>query len=101
MAPSATSLVFQSAPAITGGRCLQRSLFAVGVNHVSIRARHYWRAMQVSRELPPVITLFQSAPAITGGRCEHQARHSRDCRSFNPRPPLLAGDANLLAARRS
>ena len=38
--------------------------------------------------------MFQSAPAITGGRCEHQARHSRDCRSFNPRPPLLAGDAN-------
>ena len=37
--------------------------------------------------------LFQSAPAIAGGRCgaarRRPARHHR----FNPRPPLLAGDA--------
>ena len=36
---------------------------------------------------------FQSAPAIAGGRCGRMARRRRwrDC--FNPRPPLLAGDA--------
>ena len=60
--------VFQSTPAITGGRCLQRPERAAN-SRVSIHARHYWRAMQPMRpESPP-----------------------QKC--FNPRPPLLAGDA--------
>ena len=36
---------FQSAPAITGGRCRTEMAIAQ-LSIVSIRARHYWRAMQ-------------------------------------------------------
>ena len=60
---------------------------------VSFRARHYWRAMQFACAARMLVSMFQSAPAITGGRCKPPLlaapRHSR----FNPRPPLLAGDA--------
>ncbi len=60
---------FQSAPAIAGGRC-------------------HFRTFQRVKE-----TVFQSAPAIAGGRClMNFKRHGRHVR-FNPRPPLLAGDA--------
>ena len=37
--------------------------------------------------------MFQSAPAIAGGRCCSSAMHRRALARFNPRPPLLAGDA--------
>ena len=36
---------------------------------------------------------FQSTPAITGGRCLGHAEFARLDQCFNPRPPLLAGDA--------
>ena len=62
--------LFQSAPAITGGRCVGFGFDAAQVHIVSIRARHYWRAMPTKHRQTP--------------RC-------RSC--FNPRPPLLAGDA--------
>ena len=61
--------MFQSAPAITGGRCNPWAV-APGVSVlVSIRARHYWRAMPKDRAVWVALVLFQSAPAITGGRC--------------------------------
>ena len=84
---------------------------------VSIRARHCWRAMRRANRLSWVASLFQSAPAIAGGRCPVGAplddvagrfqsapaiaggrcrcrpRWRRPRRCFNPRPPLLAGDA--------
>ena len=42
-------------------------------------------------------TMFQSAPAIAGGRCSSRCtRHIRGT-CFNPRPPLLAGDARQCA----
>ena len=65
------AILFQSAPAIAGGRC----------PHASKR----WRLAHIA---------FQSAPAIAGGRCPLRtcaAPLGRHC--FNPRPPLLAGDA--------
>ena len=85
--------MFQSAPAIAGGRCgtsdmtasctpcfnprppllagdAMRTLRSRGVTEVSIRARHCWRAMPAARFFPPL-----------------------RCQGFNPRPPLLAGDA--------
>ena len=68
----AGSPAFQSAPAIAGGRCLLDAAGTLTKRLVSIRARHCWRAM-----LRP------------GQPC----RCSAD--SFNPRPPLLAGDARL------
>ena len=60
---------------------------------VSIRARHCWRAMPESEFFNPSILLFQSAPAIAGGRCSRGRYHARCHPRFNPRPPLLAGDA--------
>ena len=60
---------------------------------VSIRARHCWRAM-LSPSLPAsTFCAFQSAPAIAGGRCAALPRGGRQIQGFNPRPPLLAGDA--------
>ena len=88
---------------------------------VSIRARHCWRAMRVAPALVKIVSMFQSAPAIAGGRCSMSLldRSSSDrfqsapaiaggrCApgrgrrrapgSFNPRPPLLAGDASFFA----
>ena len=108
--------LFQSAPAIAGGRCADVPGLA-GSKVVSIRARHCWRAMQADlrdhargagvsirarhcwRAMPtisgkyPFAIRFQSAPAIAGGRCAMpRTRWCPACR-FNPRPPLLAGDA--------
>jgi len=60
--------MFQSAPAIAGGR----SQIAGGTN-AQIRA-------------------FQSAPAIAGGRSAIAKLRALIYQRFNPRPPLLAGD---------
>ena len=107
---------FQSAPAIAGGRCRVQGVPLEGhqgfnprppllagdavdrqgtalVQVVSIRARHCWRAMPVWRSGFHTPTRFQSAPAIAGGRCKGLWRLPRAPGSFNPRPPLLAGDA--------
>ena len=107
---------FQSAPAIAGGRCIRPpcgpracSCFnprppllagdALQVHlhgaHlvVSIRARHCWRAMPRPGKQPIHRRAFQSAPAIAGGRCTATAWALVRLRRFNPRPPLLAGDA--------
>ncbi len=60
---------------------------------VSIRARHCWRAMPIMVCLPGEVSMFQSAPAIAGGRCNPWPPPSQTLACFNPRPPLLAGDA--------
>ena len=114
--PGHDSAGFQSAPAIAGGRCCGALGFyfcRLGFNPrppllagdappraavyacwlVSIRARHCWRAMRQVVNLKPGAILFQSAPAIAGGRCARTARRFRCRYGFNPRPPLLAGDA--------
>ena len=41
------------------------------------------------------ITKFQSAPAIAGGRCRGRSPLTNPSTGFNPRPPLLAGDARV------
>ncbi len=115
---------FQSAPAIAGGRCgfwccrlYVRQMVSIRARHcwrampppawesegahdVSIRARHCWRAMLDVIVHGERLGPFQSAPAIAGGRCRAipwaQPRTGR----FNPRPPLLAGDARANAAER-
>ena len=38
--------LFQSAPAITGGRSCPHGLTSPNINQVSIRARHHWRAIR-------------------------------------------------------
>ena len=42
-----------------------------------------------------VLMLFQSTPANTGGRCRSSRASACRLRSFNPRPPILAGDARM------
>ena len=61
---------------------------------VSIRARHCWRAMPVARMADSASSMFQSAPAIAGGRCVVLCSLTAFLTCFNPRPPLLAGDAH-------
>ena len=60
---------------------------------VSIRARHCWRAMPCACWCAWQALRFQSAPAIAGGRCQAEPCEGPRGGSFNPRPPLLAGDA--------
>ena len=67
--------------------------FVDGHPAVSIRARHCWRAMPRHYADGSSALLFQSAPAIAGGRCAAPPMLPSTRLSFNPRPPLLAGDA--------
>ena len=90
--------MFQSAPAIAGGRCAWQSI-GDSLMDVSIRARHRWRALRMGRGRHIRRQWFQSAPAIAGGRC--RPRCKRPCRPkrFNPRPPSLAGVATAIKTR--
>ena len=65
--------MFQSAPAIDGGRSRNSFSIYARVGPVSIRARHRWRAIRPERP-----------------RWLFPAR-------FNPRPPSMAGDPGLQA----
>ena len=107
---------FQSTPANTGGRCAihfiaRGSVFgfnprppilagdarankaAQQKKEVSIHARQYWRAMPALTPMLVRLAEFQSTPANTGGRCWRWRKARAQAGSFNPRPPILAGDA--------
>ena len=60
---------------------------------VSIRARHRWRALRSISFNSSFAGLFQSAPAIAGGRCRFGSYCLSVSSGFNPRPPSLAGVA--------
>jgi len=112
---------FQSAPAIDGGRSAGRRCQGASrrrfnprppsmagdpwpshhlqlTGHVSIRARHRWRAIQGSPARGWMKRMFQSAPAIDGGRSVVCGVPAARRKSFNPRPPSMAGDPRVLAA---
>ena len=74
----------------------ERVHFQIKPPVVSIRARHCWRAMRTSKPSTRQTSTFQSAPAIAGGRCGRRRDGYSGRASFNPRPPLLAGDAVVL-----
>ena len=59
---------------------------------VSIHACHYWRARLGVRINAISEHMFQSTPAITGGRDTYERAVTKAIASFNPRPPLLAGE---------
>ena len=90
-----SQIEFQSTPAIAGGRLGHH--VGVGAQRcgVSIHARHCWRATRCANSLQTTPAKFQSTPAIAGGRLCQRLPHCRQCQSFNPRPPLLAGDSTL------
>ena len=114
-----TMVLFQSTPANTGGRCntvkgawpacsgfnprppilagdaSAALVMAVMVFAVSIHARQYWRAMPAWPSVSVSSSLFQSTPANTGGRCAAMVISPREWSCFNPRPPILAGDAMM------
>ncbi len=71
-----TRMLFQSAPAIAGGR-------------INARLESLERTL-----------LFQSAPAIAGGRIATPLSGPWASCSFNPRPPLLAGESRWRAQSR-
>ena len=84
---------FQSTPANTGGRCRKARGGGVPRIVVSIHARQYWRAMLRAGWRGMVLRMFQSTPANTGGRCGASTKPPAAQGCFNPRPPILAGDA--------
>ena len=64
-----------------------------GRRGVSIHARHCWRAnLQTDLDYSG-LGWFQSTPAIAGGRIARFSRSEKAPKSFNPRPPLLAGES--------
>ncbi len=84
--------MFQSTPTNTGGRCLGReNLGALPV--VSIHAHQYWRAMLRPWPGASGSACFNPRPPILAGDAKHHPRHYPSPRGFNPRPPILAGDA--------
>ena len=84
---------FQSTPTIAGGRCSRHNYCGLPTQ-VSIHAHHCWRAMLTNADPAALATLFQSTPTIAGGRCIADAMIKVREACFNPRPPLLAGDAS-------
>ena len=81
-------------PLLAGDAC--RPLADTAKHQVSIRARHYWRAM-------PYLPIAHEVPRDVSIRARHYWRAMREReqgrqlgRRFNPRPPLLAGDAPRL-----
>ena len=89
--PCSSRAVFQSTPAITGGRCLAPSWLSVRPNAVSIHARHYWRAMLRPLVLCFAPGWFQSTPAITGGRCHLEAASGHADGLFQSTPAITGG----------
>ena len=84
---------FQSAPAIAGGRIDGSGGSEAPGAVVSIRARHCWRANRILPGSKRIDPWFQSAPAIAGGRIYRRSCSALAPASFNPRPPLLAGES--------
>ena len=84
---------FQSTPTITGGRCLERGSWTWGFTVVSIHAHHYWRAMLWRCAPGPPCPCFNPRPPLLAGDARRALYLQRSMGSFNPRPPLLAGDA--------
>ena len=112
----ATAMMFQSTPALAGGRCRRADappvcalcfnprpplragdvlllLDGPTVSAVSIHARPCGRAMRIRASNGRIRREFQSTPALAGGRCRYGRIHTKRTRCFNPRPPLRAGDA--------
>ena len=82
--------LFQSAPAIDGGRSGHGVGRQTARLPVSIRARHRWRAIQGLRPRRARPVSFQSAPAIDGGRSSLSFLGMR-CRMLFQSAPAIDG----------
>jgi len=84
--------LFQSAPAIDGGRSRPRPSGPIcGHLFQSAPAIDGGRSAPASASRP-IRSMFQSAPAIDGGRSAREREACAQVCSFNPRPPSMAGD---------
>ena len=85
---------FQSTPAIAGGRIAIGQLRTAHFHAVSIHARHCWRANPaVTAAGAKATTGFNPRPPLLAGESTLDARNLMSLESFNPRPPLLAGES--------
>ena len=119
--PSESSIsrsMFQSTPAIAGGRIIDAPDFSLQHLKVSIHARHCWRANPRHhpwRAAHPGVSIHARhcwranlSRIVILGADDKVSIHARHCwranhhkqqltnlprRSFNPRPPLLAGES--------
>ena len=74
------------------GRAMpRRSASSTRSSSVSIRARHWGRAMRRDRPDPAVPVEFQSAPGTGAGRCHHLATPAAPYTSFQSAPGTGAG----------
>ena len=87
---------FNPRPPILAGDALPDGVFEPSTD-VSIHAHQYWRAMPPPAAQASPARAFQSTPTNTGGRCKGFIGTNKAVYRFNPRPPILAGDAADLA----
>ena len=93
--------LFQSAPAIAGGRILARRL-CCSSDDVSIRARHCWRANPPAAKCSPWrCACFNPRPPLLAGESGQHRGIACSVQCFNPRPPLLAGESCRCTVRPS
>ena len=85
--------MFQSTPAITGGRASPPLVRVRQEVCVSIHARHYWRASPTPTAPCTLATRFQSTPAITGGRAGTWSSIVLDDFEFQSTPAITGGRA--------
>ncbi len=93
---------FQSTPPVAGRRCRFGLLSPKYPTVVSIHASRCWEAMQGLRARKEYLGWFQSTPPVAGRRCLTTTKtHTRGSNSFNPRLPLLGGDAATVRGART
>ena len=89
------SAMFQSTPLVAEGRCLILTDIPIRPTAVSIHAPRCRGAMPSCHVGRTCRLLFQSTPLVAEGRCKYRQELFEGRRSFNPRPSLPRGDAQL------
>ena len=82
---------FQSTPAIAGGRIPDKEVGHVQLQHVSIHARHCWRANLFGVAIATTPPVFQSTPAIAGGRIPVIEWAHQHYKQFQSTPAIAGG----------
>ena len=96
LAHDAGAHLFQSTPAIAGGRIPAVLAVDLHVRLVSIHARHCWRANPNARCAAWMMMAgFNPRPPLLAGESSRHRATPHAFASFNPRPPLLAGESPL------
>ncbi len=88
--------LFQSTPAIAGGRIHANNRTKTVHCDVSIHARHCWRANpSMGHTMTPLIRVSIHARHCWRANPCTGAAPAPLCNCFNPRPPLLAGESAM------